>query len=237
MNLIDLPRGIIPACDFKEIDVLESLVSATYDIEGVVGYKIGCILGLRHSLTSIVKLVEKYTDLPIIYDHQKAGTDIPQMGSIFADTCAEAGIRGVIIFPQSGPMTEESFINCLKEDGLVPIVGGDMTHPRYLERDGGFLRNDAPNEMYNVAAINGVDNFVIPGNNINSIQKYHILISKLVESPKYYMPGIGRQGGEIDLALSKLENCAAYAIIGTGIYAQEDMRNSAKNFALEMLKK
>jgi orotidine-5'-phosphate decarboxylase len=237
MDLIDLQRGIIPACDFQEINVLESLVRATYDIEGVVGYKIGCILGLRYSLTSIVKLVEKYTDMPIIYDHQKAGTDIPQMGSIFANTCAEAGIRGVIIFPQSGPMTEESFINCLTDEGIVPIVGGDMTHPRYLEKDGGFLRNDAPIDMYKVAAINGVDNFVIPGNNINSIQKYHNIISKLVKSPKYYMPGIGRQGGEINSALSKLENCAAYAIIGTGIYAQEDMHNSAKSFASEMLEK
>jgi len=237
MMLFKLQRGVIPACDFREIDKFESLVRSTFDIKGIVGYKIGFSLGLKYGLAKIVNVSEKYTDTPIIYDHQKGGTDIPEMGKIFANTCAEAGVRGVIIFPQSGPMTEESFINSLNDEKLVPIVGGEMTHPKFLEKDGGFIRDSAPKDIYQIAAKMGVDHFVMPGNNLNSIIKYHKLISEMVKNPKYCMPGIGRQGGKISSALELLGNHQAYAIIGSAIYDQENVHKAAEEFCLQMISK
>jgi len=233
--LFSKPKGIIPACDFPGIELFEKLIKATCDIEGIVGYKIGCILGLRYGLTKLVSLSENYTDIPIIYDHQKSGTDIPQMGEIFANTCSEAGIKGVIIFPQSGPTTEESFINAAKKANLIPIVGGEMTHPKYLERDGGFIRDNAPKEMYQIAARNDVDHFVIPGNKPEAINSYHKLLSSEIEHPIYCLPGIGRQGGDIKSSFRYLEGFSAYAIVGTSIYGEADIRSAAKKLCGEVL--
>lgn len=235
MTLFRSPRGVIPACDFHEIDKFESLVKDTCNINGIVAYKVGFALGLRHGLAKLVNIAGEYTDLPIIYDHQKGGTDIPEMGELFAVTCAEAGIQGVIIFPQSGPKTEESYINALKDENLIPIVGGEMTHPKFLEVDGGFIRDAAPRQIYEIAAKMGVDHFVLPGNNPNSIIKYHRIISEIIMQPKYCMPGIGRQGGKISADLALFKKSQLYAIVGSGIYSQEDMHKAAEGFCTQML--
>ena len=97
-RIIQRDRSIIPACDF---DILKfgEVVKATGDIEGVGGYKIGFVLGLTHGLQYVVEVARKHTDKPLIYDHQKAGTDIPEMGKEYAKLCKEAGIDAVIFFP------------------------------------------------------------------------------------------------------------------------------------------
>lgn len=236
-RLFSFSHGIIPACDVHDIKTFRELVEATCEIEGIVGYKIGAILGLKYGLPHLVRIVDEYTDLPVIYDHQKAGTDIPQMGKMFASICAEAGIKGVIIFPQAGPLTEEEFIDSLYENNLIPIVGGEMTHPKYLAKEGGFIRDNAPVEMYKIAAKKGVEYFVIPGNKTGVIRKYHNLLSTMVKEPKYCMPGIGRQGGDIKSAFESLEGAQAYAIIGTGIYEQRDMAEAAKKLCDDALKR
>ena len=234
-RLFHLKRGVIPACDVYDIKTLRDLIEATCHIEGIVGYKIGALLGLTYGLPQLVSIVHEYTDLPVIYDHQKAGTDIPQMGEKFATICAEARLKGVIIFPQAGPQTEAAFIDSLYAKKLVPIVGGEMTHPRYLAQDGGFIRDNAPVEMYTLAAEKGVNHFVIPGNKPAVMKQYHALLSRLVKEPEYSMPGIGRQGGEIKAAFDALGDAPAYAIIGASIYEQKDVAAAARRFCDEAL--
>jgi orotidine-5'-phosphate decarboxylase len=236
-RLFHLERGVIPACDVYDIKTFRKLVEATCEIEGIVGYKIGAILGLKYGLPQLVSIVNEYTDLPVIYDHQKAGTDIPRMGEKFAAICAEAGIKGVIIFPQAGPQTEAAFIDALCDKNLVPMVGGEMTHPGYLATEGGFIRGNAPAEMYTIAAEKGVNHFIVPGNKTAVIKQYHKLLSKIVKEPKYCMPGIGKQGGNIKSAFEALEGAPAYAIIGAGIYEHEDMTDAARRFCDEALKR
>ena len=229
-SLFDLKHGIIPACDVETLDELKILVRETSDIVGVVGYKIGCILALNHGISKVVATIREFSNLPIIYDHQKASTDIPQMGEKFAEIFVNNDIQSVILFPQSGPKTEEAFISGLLNRGLVPMVGGEMTHPMYLSEDGGFIINDGPKEMYEVAAKIGVDFFILPGNKPNTIRKYHELIKSICDSPKYCMPGIGSQGGDIEKAFEALDNAQAYAIIGSSIYKAKDIKKSAKEF-------
>jgi orotidine-5'-phosphate decarboxylase len=236
-QLFGLAYGVIPACDVAELSKFEKIIKNTAKIEGIVGYKIGFELALNYGLKKLVSTAREYTDHPLIYDHQKAGTDIPQMGIKFATVCGEAGIRGVIIFPQAGPKTEEAFIDALFDKNLIPIVGGEMTHPQYLAVDGGYIRDNAPEEMYTHAAKKGVEHFVIPGNKPKVINRYHKLLFSLVSEPKYLMPGIGRQGGDIKSAFEALKGAAAYAIIGSAIYEQKDMVAAAKRFCDEALKR
>ena len=75
-----LTHGIIPALDNATLDGVLKTVEACAAIEGVVGFKIGLTTALQLGLSKAVSTIREITDLPIIYDHQKAGADIPDMG-------------------------------------------------------------------------------------------------------------------------------------------------------------
>jgi len=226
-------HGIIVACDVEDMDALKKLYDATNDIEGIVGYKIGANLALQYGLRNIMKEVN--FSLPVIYDHQKAGTDIPRMGEKFAKACKKAGMKGVIIFPQAGPESEKAFIDAIFANEMVPMVGGEMTHAAYLAEEGGFLMDDAPSRIYEIAAEKNVEYFILPGNREEAMKKYHLMLTSMINEPKYCMPGIGTQGGSITKAFSILRGCPAYAIIGSAIYNSDDMRKAARKFAEEAM--
>ena len=226
--MFDIDHGVIVACDVKTLEELKNLVAATAPVKGIVGYKLGFILGLNYGLANAVETIKEITDLPVIYDHQKASTDIPDMGKEFAAVMKNSGVDSAIIFPQSGPITQESFIKSLINEKIIPMVGGEMTHPSYLTKDGGYLRDDAPEEMYKNGAKAGAEFFIVPGNKPEPIRKYAELLSKLTD-PKFCFPGIGRQGGDIEAAF-KACGTSAYAIIGSSIYKAPDPRKAAEEF-------
>src|SRR3989304_3889003 len=125
VKIIQRERSIIPACDVQ-LDLYERIVKDTTNVDGVGAYKVGFELGLSYGLSRVVELTRKYNNKPIIYDHQKAGTDIPDTGKNFAGTMKNAGISAVILFPQSGPETQRAWTESAMEKGLVVIVGGLM---------------------------------------------------------------------------------------------------------------
>jgi len=170
--MIKLDRSIIPACDVDSLDKLRKLVKGTCDVAGIGAYKIGFSLVLRFGFKKVVSEIRKYSKLPIIYDHQKAGTDIPAMGDKFMKTCKEGGVDYVIIFPQAGPITEEAWIKAAKDNDLKIIVGGEMTHKGYLESENGFLKSNTPKRIYQIAASHGVVDYVVPGNRPEKIKEY-----------------------------------------------------------------
>ena len=226
--MFSLPYGIIIACDVKTPKELKFLVESTAGIEGIVGYKIGFMLGLLHSLPAAVETVKEMTDLPVVYDYQKAGSDIPQMGEEFAAVMKASNVDSAIIFPQAGPKTEEAFVMALQKEGIIPMVGGEMTHPQFLAKDGGYILDDAPERIYELAAKLGVEHFVVPGNKPDKIRKY---LGMLPENSKICMRGIGRQGGEIEAAFNACNGYNAYAIIGSAIYKSPNPADAAKSFS------
>lgn len=236
-NLFKYRYGVLVACDVETINEFKRIVEETYSIEGIVGYKVGCMLALRYGLSMLTGVVEENTDLPVIYDHQKAGTDIPQLGEGFAQACAKGGVKGALLFPQSGPKTEVAFIEALFKKNITPLVGGEMTHPKYLSSDDGFIREDAPMNMFRIAANNNVEYFVVPGNKPEVIRRYHKMLSQILYPiiPKYCTCGIGRQGGEITSAFENLTGASAYAIIGSSIYKEKDIGSAAYKYAREAL--
>ncbi|HID72957.1 TPA: hypothetical protein EYP38_03360, partial [Candidatus Micrarchaeota archaeon] len=74
--IINMDRSVIPACDVGFKEYVE-IVKATADIEKIGAYKVG-ISFLDVGLKAVVDATRKHTDKPVIYDHQKAGTDIPE---------------------------------------------------------------------------------------------------------------------------------------------------------------
>lgn len=225
MSIIQRDRTVIPACDVP-LDVYKEILQATGDLERIGGYKVGCVLGLTYGLITISDLTGEYTKKPIIYDHQKAGTDIPDMGPKFADTMWRAGISAAILFPQAGPETGEAYIKALQDRGIGVIVGGLMTHPRYLRGEGGYIDDSAALEMYVNAARLGVTDFVVPGNRPDDIIRIKEVIESEGVTPIFWAPGFVAQGGNITEG-GKAAGERFHAIVGRGIYRAEDKRQAA----------
>jgi hypothetical protein len=72
-------HGILIALDMDSLDQMREVVEQTSGIPGVVGYKVGLTATLRLGLGGAVRHLRASTNLPLIYDHQKAGPDVPDM--------------------------------------------------------------------------------------------------------------------------------------------------------------
>jgi len=232
--MITAKSGIILACDVETPEELKSLVSVSQHCEGIVGLKIGFLMALRYGLPQVVRDIKAISGLPVIYDHQKAGTDIPAMGGPFAALCAAAGLEGAIVFSHAGPRTLQSFVEALNAEGVVPIVGAAMTHPAFLQSEGGYIADDAPMMAYELAADLGVRYYVIPGNKPDLASRLTKCISSRTDDCSVMMPGIGTQHGEIRSAFLAAGTCRKFAIIGSAIYRAPDPVAAARVFAQEI---
>lgn len=224
--IIEQPRSVIPACDC-DVERYEALVKVTADISGIGGYKLGFVLSLSIGLPRAVEIARRYTKKPLIYDHQKAATDIPDTGMPFARLCKDAGIDAVILFPQAGPETERAWIDYARGEDLEVIVGALMTHKKYVRSEGGYIADEAIIEMYEKAANFGVNDYVVPGNNPEAIRKIRAMLTREYAHPVFYSPGFVAQGGTITEA-AKAAGESYHAIVGRAIYEAKDMRKAAE---------
>jgi orotidine-5'-phosphate decarboxylase len=225
MSLITRDHSIIPACDVPFSEFM-ALLDATADLDGIGAYKLGAALGLSVGLPTVVKAVRDKCAKPVIYDHQKAGTDIPDTAKFFMQTLFESGIDAVILFPHAGPATQRAWVSAGDEAGLEVIVGGLMTHDSYLASEGGYIRDDAPSAIYENASSSGVSNFVVPGNKPDAIRAIKDLVSKHCRTPIFYAPGFVTQGGQITDA-ARAAGSRWHAIVGRAILEAPDMRDAA----------
>ncbi|MDP2585595.1 MAG: hypothetical protein Q8P29_01805 [Candidatus Levybacteria bacterium] len=227
-RLIELPRSVIPACDVSDLESLEKIVKNTCEVPGIGGYKVGLSLAIPYGLIEVAKRVREYTKLPIIYDHQKAGNDILEMGSEFMKAIKKSGIEAAILFPFSSPVTEGDWIKNLQEEGITVLVGGHMTHAKFLTSEGGFISDSAPERIYTIAAEKGVRDFVVPGNKVPFVNTYRQLLEKLLGKGKFtlYAPGFIKQGGDIT-ETGQVAGDNWHAIVGSAIYKAPDMKQAA----------
>lgn len=231
--IIDQPKSIIPACDC-DVERYERLVKETSDLKGIGGYKLGFTLALSVGLPRAVEIARRYTKKPLIYDHQKAGTDIPDTGKAFARVCREAGIDAIILFPQAGPETERAWIDFARGEDLEVIVGGLMTHKKYVRSEGGYIADDAVVEMYERAANLGVNDYVVPGNNPEAIRKIRAMLEREHSHPVFYSPGFVAQGGTIADAVAAAGD-HYHAFVGRAILGAPDMRQTAEEICTALL--
>ncbi len=224
-RIIERERSIIPACDVP-FEQFEELVKQTADVDAIGGYKIPATSG-RKGWERWVEVARKYTQKPLIYDHQKAGTDIPDTAKDFMRELRGAGIDTVILFPQAGPETERAWIYHALDNDLKVIVGGRMTHPAYSQSEGGFISDEGALEMYRIAARAGIIHFVVPGNKLEIIRSVKETVEAEGIIPIFYSPGFVAQGGKIEDA-TKVAGERWHAIVGRGIYQAKDMKNAAR---------
>ncbi|MBI2134413.1 orotidine 5'-phosphate decarboxylase [Candidatus Woesearchaeota archaeon] len=225
MTIIKTNKSIIPSCDVPDLERLKVLVKETCSVKGIGAYKIGLELGLKYGIPTTVKTIRRYTKLPIIYDHQKAGNDIPELGEKFAKSVK--GVNAVILFPFTGPETEKAWIKACRNAKLGVIVGGEMTHKGFSEEEGGFISNKESLKIYEIAAKEGIKDFVVPGNKPEKIRLYRAFLEARGIKPVFYSPGLITQGGNITES-AKAAGKSWHAIVGRALYEAKNMNKAAK---------
>ena len=225
MPIIKLNKSIIPSCDVSDLTRLKNLVKETCSVDGIGAYKIGLELCIPYGICQVIDTIRKQTDLPIIYDHQKAATDIPELGEKFAK--AVKGVDAVILFPLTGPETEKAWINACKKAKLGVIVGGEMTHKAFLESEGGFISEKESLKIYEIAAKEKINDYVVPGNKPEKIKLYKAFLEARGIKPVFYSPGLIAQGGNITES-AQAAGESWHAIIGRALYNAKDIHKAAK---------
>lgn len=229
-------RTVIPACDIDNLERFEQLVRETADMEKIGGYKLGFELGLRYGLPRLVEIIKSAnSDKVIIYDHQKGGTDIGDisMARKFARTAKDAEVDAVILFPLSGPITQTLWTGEALQAGLEVIIGGHMTHRGFAQKEGGYIRDDAPLEIYLRAANHGVVNFVVPGNDPEAVRFYREQLEAQGISPVFYAPGFVAQKGVIS-DTGKVAGESFHAIVGRDIINATNIRAKAEELTSQL---
>lgn len=232
-KLIARSPSVIVALDAQTQGTNLDVVCAVADLPGVSGFKVGFGLGYD-GLADMNKLIRYRCgpDTVIVHDHQKAGTDIPKTGVLFAKQVKRAGCDAAILFPQAGPATQRAWTRACLDEGLRPIIGLAMTHAEFFVSEGGYIADDAPERAFRLACEQGVRDFVVPGTKIAWVQRLRsVLVEELGDGNfDLYAPGFISQGGDIT-ECGVAAGPRFHAIVGSAIYKQscrKKMRSAAE---------
>jgi len=215
------PPGIILSLDVdinEAIKVIENVKDLKQEIAGL---KVGSILAWRYGLPKIMEEIKNICDIPIIFDAQKAGNDIPNIVRQQVQFIADIGIDSFIASPQgAGSKTLDSFVKACLEFDVIPIIVIEMTQPL----SDIFLSGNA-REMVLLQALKlDVENFIAPANKLGRIQYYKNISKEYDKKIKIFSPGVGPQGGEAE---SAVQAGADFLIVGRSIYQAENPNDMA----------
>ncbi|BBX61088.1 hypothetical protein MSAS_02620 [Mycobacterium saskatchewanense] len=219
-------HGIIPALDVPSTAVVRDIVVATSSVPGVVGYKLGLATVLELGLAAAVDLVTTLTDLPIIYDHQKAGLDIPSNADNFARSLSAAGVTAAVVFPIAGPRATVEYISAMRVAGIVPLVGGLLPIPDYTQAAGGWVSDDVLEHVTRIALAHNEKHIVVPaGAHIGSIVR---VAEETGIRPRLFVPGISASGRELEALSDVVDRISGvYPIVGRAVVAADDPATAA----------
>jgi orotidine-5'-phosphate decarboxylase len=227
--------GVVPALDVDTTEQLNQVVRETAKVEGVAGYKLGLTSVLRLGLAEAVRRLRDMTDLPLLYDHQKAGPDMPDMATRFVALCKEAAVDGVILFPVAGPTAVDRFVGESVRAGLIPVVGGEIPVPDYCISGGGYMIDDTLSRILERAASNKADHFILPAHDNAKVKGWSDWLAANVKSPTVFLTGFGPLGGSIETAFASASAChRCFAIVGRLITGSNAPGDAAKRLVEQL---
>lgn len=226
--------GIIVALDIEDFEETLDLVRKVDKVEGVIGYKVGLTSVLHLGIVEAVRRIRAETDQFLVYDHQKAGPDMADMGPKFGAMCAKSDIDGLILFPMAGPTATTMFVQGAIDNDLLPLVGGQIPHSDYLVSGGGYVADDALDRIMSDAAAAGATSFILPANEKETNRKRAEWVAENVKDGRMFVTGIGPLGGGITESFNLVEAVKRrYAIVGRSITAAKDPHEAAKKLVEE----
>ncbi len=221
-KFINSDRSVIVAADVSTTGRLVMLASAVKEIPGISGVKLGIEQGLDSLFAATRNVRDNCLGSVIVYDHQKAGNDIPKMGAKFANKLKSCGVDAAILFPFAGPSTQRAWTEACVGEGLRVLIGGMMTHPQFLHCEGGYIADDTPERIYKLGIEQGVTDFVMPGNKLDWVERITGWLTGGLGADGYdsYAPGFITQKGDIS-ECGKLIRGRFHAIVGSAIYGED----------------
>ncbi len=225
--------GIVIALDADTVDESKRVVELTSGLDGVAGYKFGLTLVLRLGLAETVRQLRSATDLPLLYDHQKAGPDVPDMAAKFSTICHAAGVDGLILFPTAGPRAVDGFVGEAMQRRMLPIVGGDLPLADYNASGDGYVIDNALDLIFERALALGADHFVVPGNTTAKLTHHAEKLRSRLEMPTFLVPGIGPLGGTFGSVVKAAAGARVFAVVGRAVYADKDPAAAARRLVDE----
>lgn len=238
---VESQRSIVVAADV-ESDQYEALVQQMAGVEGLSGIKLGFVAGLDLSLPRAVEIAREADEtLELTYDHQKAATDIPETGAKFAKVMENAGVDNAILFPFTGPVTQEAWTRELQQRGIRVISGSEMTHDQIAASpdglSGGYVHPEAFKRMFAKAVELDVRDFVVPGNKPSAVEGYRQFFDREIGEGEFtlWAPGFVTQGGDVS-ETGLVAGPRFNAIVGSGIYKAEDPRAAATMLGQNVLR-
>lgn len=228
-RIIEARQSIVWAADVMP-DKFEAIVQQLGNT-GLGAVKLGLQVGYGMGLPKAVEMVrEADSELPVIFDHQKAGNDIPDTGKNFAKVMKYSGVDAAILFPFTGDDVEERWIQELQEEEIGVIVGAEMTHEGIRSR----IKKEAFAEMFMQAFKHGVTDFVVPGNKPERVSHWREFMDQELGQDNYdlYAPGFVAQGGNITEA-GKVAGSNFHAIVGRGIHGAENPAQAIREMVTE----
>ena len=109
-----------------------------------------------------------------------------------------------------------------------------MTHQQFLSSEGGYLLEDAPIRILDIAVDLGVTDFVIPGNKPSSVLVYKKFLDSKSAPYVFYAPGFITQGGRIS-ECGQVAGESWHAIVGSAIYGAPDRREAVERLTHEII--
>ncbi|MGH2680350.1 MAG: hypothetical protein ACRDG8_07690 [Actinomycetota bacterium] len=144
-----------------------------------------------------MRRARRHTDKPLIYDHEKAGTDIPNTAEGFKSILADAGVDAIILFPFAGPVTQTAWTRAAAERGLGVVIGAHVSRLDFLSEDGGYVPLASVEPIYRLASDSGVTDFMVPGNDREAMIRIRSIVAEGADDVVFYAPGFISQGGRI----------------------------------------
>lgn len=210
------PPLIIVSLDIP-LQKASRLVRELKKVEDKIGaYKISSLQVMETGLKAVVAELRLATKVPLIYDHQKGATDIPEVVEQQVKLAADMEVDAFIGVPQgAGSKSLESFVSACKKFKIEPIVLTEMSH---AESDK-YLHADYSWKIFQDSIKLGVKQIVAPGNKPERLKLIREWIRQSGKELLVLSPGIGAQGGK---AKEAVQAGTDYPIIGRAIYESEN---------------
>lgn len=223
-------RGIVPALDMSRLSDAKEFIIDVDDAGKLTAYKVGSTLASDKGHHTTALQLKRVTSKPLIYDHQKFGSDTPNTVRNQLETFKE--YDAVIAFPFGGSETRQAISDYARDLDIDILWGGVMTQPGFHSKEGGYVHYTAIGNVYRECADEGWNMYVLPATRPNVSRAIRKAVESRVDPDKvmHFAPGWVTQGGDMSEA-DEIVGPRAQLIKGRSLIGAENPAEAVETYS------